>query len=104
MATPRISALATAAIAMAAFPAYGATVEVTIENLAFKPAEITVSAGDRIVWINKDVVAHTATADGGFDVVIEPKKSAGTVVKKPGRLNYHCRFHPNMTGRIDVGQ
>jgi hypothetical protein len=26
-------------------------------------------------WINKDIVAHTATVRGGFDVMIEANKS-----------------------------
>ena len=41
---------------------------ITIEGLAFKPESLTVKQGDRIRWINKDLVPHTATATGGpFD-------------------------------------
>src|SRR5262245_14033752 len=44
------------------------TFTVTIENLQFRPAELTVRRGDRIIWVNKDFFPHTATAnDKAFD-------------------------------------
>jgi plastocyanin len=35
---------------------------VTIEGIQFRPQTLTVAAGDTIVWVNKDLVAHTATS------------------------------------------
>ena len=35
---------------------------VTIEAMRFQPETLTVAAGDTIVWVNKDVVPHTATS------------------------------------------
>jgi plastocyanin len=58
--------------------------------------------GDTITWINKNIVAHTATVRGGFDVMIEANKSASWVLKKAGIVEYYCRFHPNMKGRITI--
>ena len=41
---------------------------VTIEDMRFQPAVLVVAPGDTVVWINKDLVAHTATSPvGGFD-------------------------------------
>jgi hypothetical protein len=51
---------------------------------------------------HKDIVAHTATVRGGFDVMIEANKSASWVLKKAGIVEYYCRFHPNMKGRITI--
>ena len=90
------------ALLLASVPAEATTLEVTIEKLVFKPAVINVAVGDTIRWLNKDVMAHTATVDGGFDVVIPPHQSASTVVTKTGAMDYYCRFHPNMRGRINV--
>ena len=40
---------------------------ITIECMRFQPEVLTVSPGDTIVWVNKDV-PHTATSKtGGFD-------------------------------------
>ncbi len=34
--------------------------------------------------------------------MIAPKKTARLVLKKAGDVEYFCRFHPNMKGRIAV--
>ena len=73
-----------------------------IDNLVFSPEEIKAKVGDLITWNNKDIVAHTATVRGGFDVMIEANKPASLVLTKPGVVDYYCRFHPNMKGRIAV--
>ena len=84
--------------------ASAATIEVTMEKLGFNPAVVTVHPGDTIVWRNKDMIDHTATSKGNFDVVISAGKSGSTVVKGDGAVDYICRYHPNMKGRIEVGQ
>jgi len=74
-----------------------------MDNLVIAPAEISAKIGDTIEWINKDVLAHTATArNGDFDVNLPPKKTASLVVKKAGTVDYYCRFHPNMKATLKV--
>jgi plastocyanin len=82
--------------------AHAETIQVTIDNLAFSPVEIRAKVGDTIEWINKDFVAHTATVRDDWDVMIAANKSAGLVMKKEATVEYFCRFHPNMRGRITV--
>jgi plastocyanin len=82
--------------------AHNGTVHVTIDKLAFQPAEIEVKAGETIEWTNRDSFAHTATVKGGWEVSIPPGKSATHVVTADDSVDYYCRFHPNMTGRIKV--
>lgn len=82
--------------------ASAATIEVTIEQLEFRPAVVKAQPGDTILWLNKDVMDHTATSKGNFDVLIPAGKSGSTVVKGDGTLDYNCRYHPNMKGRIEV--
>lgn len=91
-----------AALVVAAFPAQAETIQVTIEKLAFSPVEVNAKVGDTIEWINKDVFVHTATVKGGWEVMIPAKKSASMVVEKAGAVEYYCRFHPNMKGRLTV--
>lgn len=84
-------------------PVHAATIEITMENLVISPAEISARVGDTITWINKDVFAHTATAkNGDFDVTLPPKKSATSVLKKAGTVEYYCRYHPNMKATLKV--
>ena len=82
--------------------ASAATIEVTIEKLEFRPAVVTARPGDTILWRNKDVMDHTATSKGSFDVVIPAGKSGSTVIKGDGVAEYYCRYHPNMKGQIEV--
>jgi plastocyanin len=83
-------------------PAHAETIQVTIDNLVLSPEELKAKVGDTIAWINKDIVAHTATARGDWDVMIPANKSASLVLTKAGIVEYYCRFHPNMKGRIAI--
>ena len=95
-----MAVLLSAAIAV---PAHAATIQITIENMEFAPAEVSARVGDTIEWINKDVLVHTATArNGDFDVTTPPKKTVTSLLKKAGTVEYYCRYHPNMKARIVV--
>jgi plastocyanin len=83
-------------------PAQAEVIHVVIDKLDFSPEEIKAKVGDTITWINKDIVTHTATVRGDWDVLIPAQKSANLVMKKSGIVEYYCRFHPNMKGRIAV--
>ena len=96
---PLLGALA---LAFSAAPAPAATIEVTIDKLVFSPASIQAKVGDTIEWVNKDVIAHTATVKGGWDVTIPPKSTGKVTLKAAGAVDYFCRFHPNMKGHMDV--
>ena len=79
------------------------TIQVKIENLAFVPSQVTAHVGDTIEWVNADFVAHTATArDGAWDVMMAPSVTASVMLKAGSTVDYYCRVHPNMTGRITI--
>jgi len=74
-----------------------------MENMQISPAEMSAKVGDTVEWTNNDVVVHTATArNGDFDVTLPAKKSASTVLKKAGTVDYYCRYHPNMKASLKV--
>ena len=106
----RTAAAATAVVlAPAVLPPHAAAAPkvhtVVIDKMVFGPAPTGVSAGDVVVWVNKDMFRHTATArDKSFDVDLAPGKSARMVVKKTGVVSYFCRYHPGMTGRMVVAK
>jgi plastocyanin len=81
------------------------TIQVKMEKLGFVPSEVTAHVGVRIEWVNSDFVAHTATArDGSWDVLIPVNAKKTVVLKTEGTVDYYCKFHPNMTGRILVSK
>ncbi len=81
--------------------------EVVIEmaDSAYDPAEVTITAGTTVTWVNKDFEPHTVTADDdSFDSdTILPDKSFSHRFDKPGVYPYHCLFHlPEMVGKVIV--
>ncbi|TIS93323.1 MAG: amicyanin [Mesorhizobium sp.] len=89
-------------LALVPSPALAATIEVTIDRLVYSPASVEAKVGDTIEWVNKDVIAHTATVKGGWEVMIPPKSKGRITLKRVGAVDYFCRFHPNMKGHLNV--
>ncbi len=79
-------------------------VAVTIQNFAFHAPTVTVKAGMKVTWTNRDTTNHTVTADNGtFDLGnIDPRHSKAMTFTKPGTYRYHCMYHPFMHGTVVV--
>jgi plastocyanin len=77
---------------------------VIIEAVRFDPQELTVKAGDTIVWINHDPFPHTATAAGRqFNSrEIAAGRSWKFIARKKGVYPYACLLHPTMSGTLRV--
>lgn len=91
-------------LAAGAIPASAETIVVTVDKMAFFPGELNARVGDTIEWVNKDAFAHTATVKGGWEVMLPAKKSGSIILDKTGVIDYFCRFHPNMKGKISVAE
>jgi len=78
-------------------------IRIAIDAAAFAPIDVTATVGDTIEWTNSDIVDHTATArNGDWDVEIPVGATRQLLLDHAGSLEYFCRFHPNMKGRIVV--
>jgi plastocyanin len=98
-----VAVVALALLAATCVPARAATVQISMENMQISPTEMSAKVGDTVEWTNNDVVVHTATArNGDFDLTLPAKKSASTVLKKAGTVDYYCRYHPNMKASLKV--
>ncbi len=76
---------------------------VQIEQMKFLPADITVHAGDTIMWINNDMVAHDVTEEKSkawSSSLLQPGKSWKFVPKESA--DYYCSIHVVMKGSITV--
>jgi plastocyanin len=82
--------------------AVAANRQVVIANMQFG-APPTVAVGDVITWRNDDIFRHSATArDKSFDIDLPPKSQRSMTVRRAGKVDFYCRFHPAMTGALDV--
>jgi plastocyanin len=89
------------AVAFADAPA-PRTYTVTIENMGFTPKTLTVQRRDRVVWVNKDLFPHTASARTFDSHEIAANGSWTYVARKPGEYAYGCSLHPTMKGKLIV--
>jgi plastocyanin len=77
---------------------------ITIARMKFSPALVQVKAGDVVIWENDDMFRHTATARGnGFDIDLPPKSEKRMTITEDGAVDYYCRFHPAMVGKLETG-
>ncbi len=102
----RAAALAAVALVLAAGCGRPAPRSHTVEirGFAYLPATVEVAAGDTVLWINRDVVPHTATRDGrGWDSgSLGAEQAWRLVVASRGTQPYSCTFHPSMRGTLVV--
>jgi plastocyanin len=84
----------------------GAATKVSIDNFAFDPKELVVTAGDTVTWVNTDDVAHTVTSKAAPPLFDSKNLHTGDTFsfefKTPETYNYFCKPHPYMTGMVIV--
>ena len=72
--------------------------------MRFHPQALDASPGDTIVWINKDLVPHTATSkNGSFDSKMIPANATWKyLARTKGTFAYTCTYHPTMNASVRV--
>ena len=92
--------------AMASSPSRAAhSYTVVIDKMKFGAVSTGLRVGDTIMWVNRDLFRHTATAaNHSFDVDLAAGKSGKITVKKAGSVAFSCKFHPGMKGRLVVAK
>jgi plastocyanin len=80
--------------------------QVDIDNFKFEPRRLTVAAGTRVTWVNRDDVPHTATSMArpkAFDSkTLDTDGQFSHVFTTPGTYEYFCAVHPHMRGEVVV--
>ena len=95
---------------------------VMIQNFVYSPAQITITAGTTVTWVNKDTIGHTVTegipdstkpasqrffdsshgGEGASAVTIQPGQSWSFTFTTPGQYDYYCLPHSYMRGHVTV--
>ena len=85
--------------------ASAADYRITITGMKFSSPPPELHVGDVIVWRNDDIFRHTATArDKSFDIDLPPKAVVRMTITRAGMVDYYCRFHSAMAGKLDIRQ
>jgi plastocyanin len=98
-ALPELTAAGAAAVTAAASAA-----TVDIDNFAFTPAALTVTAGTTVTWKNEDDSPHRiGDKNGTFkSAALDTDDSFSHTFAAPGEYRYICTIHPYMVGKIIV--
>lgn len=76
---------------------------VEITQMKFFPAELTVKKGDKIVFVNRDVLTHDVTEESKKVWNSSPLATNQTwMLVATETVNYYCSIHPVMKGKIIV--
>lgn len=84
----------------------GPVAAVTIGDLFFSPAQVTIPTGAQVQWTHEGFLPHTATSSA-----VPPVFDSGTMVSggtfshafaNLGAFDYECLFHFGMEGRVTV--
>ena len=83
-------------------PARADETTVEIRQFKFAPAELEIAAGSTVVFVNLDLVPHTATGEGFDTGNLKKGERAEITFSAAGEFSYFCKLHPHMKGRILV--
>jgi plastocyanin len=78
---------------------------IEIKDFAFNPQTITVKAGEKVTWINRDEEPHTVVSvEKQFkkSTALDTDQEFTITAGAPGTYTYFCSVHPKMTGTIVV--
>ena len=79
--------------------------KIEIKDFAFNPQTITVKAGEKVTWINRDDEPHTVVSvEKQFkkSTALDTDQEFTITAGAPGTYTYFCSVHPKMTGTIIV--
>ncbi len=87
-------------------PATTSEVTVKIENFTFAPADLTITPGTTVTWVNDDDIPHAVveTEKTFRSKALDTDDRFSFTFTTPGEFSYFCSLHPHMTGKITVKQ
>ena len=76
------------------------------DDSSFVPTPVTITPTQKACWQNLGTLTHTITADvitDSIDITLPPNYTYSNSLGTSGTdFHYHCRFHPGMTGLVQV--
>jgi plastocyanin len=78
------------------------SVTVTMQNLAFDPAQVDVALGGSVTFTNNDTVPHNVAGESWSSGPLDPGKSFTQTFSNAGAIPVRCLIHPSMTMTVNV--
>ena len=92
------------AVAAETAPTTSAATEIKIDNFSFTPPILTVEAGTKVTWTNRDDIPHNiVSSDQKFkSKPLDTDDAYSFTFNEPGTYQYFCGLHPKMVGKVVV--
>ncbi len=81
---------------------------INIQDNSFSPSVLSVANGSSITFLNKTTTSHTIVSTDS-STILSPSITSGSFFyvrpdtlsgSLPVNINYHCKEHPSVTGKI----
>ena len=81
-----------------------APAEIKIDNFSFTPPMLTVQAGTKVTWTNRDDIPHNiVSSEQKFkSKPLDTDDNYSFTFTEPGTYQYFCGLHPKMVGKVVV--
>jgi plastocyanin len=75
---------------------------ITIKDFSFMPPVVSIPVGSTVTWINQDDEPHTVVAGDALfrSPALDTGESFSFTFSSPGKVEYLCSIHAQMSGRI----
>lgn len=101
-----VSSLAGASACSSGDGGSGETVTVTVKDMVFDPASVTIKPGDTVKWVWDAALPHDVVSDEGspaeYNSELMTEGEYSYTYEEAGTYGYHCTPHPMMTGEVIV--
>jgi plastocyanin len=103
-----IGCAALAAASLSAPRAMAESITVSIEDLAFIPAQLRAPIGTTVVFVNRDHLPHSVVGMLGekekfhSDGQLDQDESFAVTLDEPGLIEVSCGIHSRMRARLTV--
>jgi plastocyanin len=91
--------------AAAAPQTHAKTHVIVMDKMKFGSVPANMRRGDTILWVNRDMFRHSATAaNKSFEVDLPPKTQKRMTIRASGVIKFTCKYHPGMRGVLRVAR
>ncbi|GAA4195998.1 hypothetical protein GCM10022219_21940 [Microbacterium oryzae] len=82
-------------------------VTITVTDMSYQPADVTIQPGDTVEWVFDDGgLPHDVTGEGALEGELQSELmtegSYTFTFDEAGTFTYHCTPHPMMVGTVTV--
>lgn len=82
-------------------------VTITVTDMSYEPAEVTIQPGDTVEWVFDDGgIPHDVSGEGDVEGALQSELltegSYTHTFDEAGTFSYHCTPHPMMVGTVVV--